>query len=249
MLSNVSDRIPYTYLIGWSIHNKWYYGVRYGKACAPEDLWTTYFTSSKYVCKFRELNGEPDIIQIKKTFTCISQAMQYEHKILKRLGVIHKECWLNEHNGTSPSPESALRGAKKSKPMCIDDYRRTLSSERMKGNPLVRKNLEKMNTPEIREKAKFTREQNELAGKYIESHKQQAIKVSETFQYKIDHENFIGSGWITPERGREMAAKNNAPSECPHCGKIGQYRAMKRWHFDNCKHLQFQNATVVAHIN
>jgi hypothetical protein len=22
---------------------------------------------------------------------------------------------------------------------------------------------------------------------------------------------------------------------CPHCNKEGQYRAMKRWHFDNCK--------------
>ena len=23
---------------------------------------------------------------------------------------------------------------------------------------------------------------------------------------------------------------------CPHCNKKGQARAMKRWHFDNCKH-------------
>ena len=23
---------------------------------------------------------------------------------------------------------------------------------------------------------------------------------------------------------------------CPHCGKIGQEKVMKRWHFDNCKH-------------
>lgn len=24
--------------------------------------------------------------------------------------------------------------------------------------------------------------------------------------------------------------------ECPHCGKQGQLVALKRWHFDNCKH-------------
>ena len=27
---------------------------------------------------------------------------------------------------------------------------------------------------------------------------------------------------------------NSHQAECPECGKIGQYRAMKRWHFDNC---------------
>jgi len=26
----------------------------------------------------------------------------------------------------------------------------------------------------------------------------------------------------------------NSVAACPHCGKEGQYRAMKRWHFDNC---------------
>jgi len=38
--------------------------------------------------------------------------------------------------------------------------------------------------------------------------------------------------------GKKMAIKNNAKSQCPKCKKIGQYRAMKRWHFDNCKNLQ-----------
>jgi hypothetical protein len=27
--------------------------------------------------------------------------------------------------------------------------------------------------------------------------------------------------------------------ECPHCGKLGQKVAFKRWHFDNCKALKF----------
>ena len=28
---------------------------------------------------------------------------------------------------------------------------------------------------------------------------------------------------------------NNGQTECPKCGKQGQYRAMKRWHFENCR--------------
>ena len=65
--------IPYTYLIGWSKLNKYYYGVRYAKNCHPSDLWTKYFTSSKYVKQFREENGEPDIIEIRKTFSNIKE--------------------------------------------------------------------------------------------------------------------------------------------------------------------------------
>lgn len=29
----------YTYLIGWSSHNKFYYGVRYAKGSNPNELW------------------------------------------------------------------------------------------------------------------------------------------------------------------------------------------------------------------
>jgi hypothetical protein len=43
------DRTPYTYLIGWSHLNKWYYGRRTAKGCHPSELWVKYFTSSKSV--------------------------------------------------------------------------------------------------------------------------------------------------------------------------------------------------------
>lgn len=31
------------------------------------------------------------------------------------------------------------------------------------------------------------------------------------------------------------SAKNRQTIKCPYCNKIGQYNAMKTWHFDNCK--------------
>lgn len=43
--------------------------------------------------------------------------------------------------------------------------------------------------------------------------------------------------YFSSEFGKKKAAENNSNSTCPHCGKSGQYRAMKRWHFDKCKHL------------
>ena len=98
--------IPYTYLIGWSFYNKFYYGVRYSKHCHPSDLWRTYFTSSKYVKQFREENGEPDIIQIRKIFNNSISARIYENKILKRLNVIHSSKWLNKTDNISFGPIS-----------------------------------------------------------------------------------------------------------------------------------------------
>lgn len=39
------------------------------------------------------------------------------------------------------------------------------------------------------------------------------------------------------ENGNNPLKEGNSKKvECPHCGKIGQHNAMKRWHFDNCKH-------------
>ena len=72
--------IFYTYLIGWSHCNKWYYGVKYSKNSNPDELWKTYFTSSEYVTEFRELNGEPDVILIRKQFDDPQKARLWEHK-------------------------------------------------------------------------------------------------------------------------------------------------------------------------
>lgn len=107
---------PYTYLIGWSKLNKWYYGCRFAKGCSPSDLWKTYFTSSKYVKRFREENGEPDIIEIRKTFDCVEKAGLWESKVLRRLAVINDEKWLNkttnkihDRTGTLHSEETKLK--------------------------------------------------------------------------------------------------------------------------------------------
>ena len=99
--------VPYTYLIGWTKHNKWYYGVRYGKKCHPDDLWVTYFTSSKIVRHCRKEYGEPDIIEIRKTFDSPEKALKWETKVLQRINVIKEEKWLNITNnsgGINPPP-------------------------------------------------------------------------------------------------------------------------------------------------
>ena len=87
---------PFTYLIGWSKLNKWYYGVKYAKGTHPNDLWNTYFTSSKYVTQFREDYGEPDVIQIRKVFDNQEKARDWESVVLKRMKVRIDERFLNK---------------------------------------------------------------------------------------------------------------------------------------------------------
>lgn len=87
--------IPYTYLVGWSTLDRWYYGVRFRPGCNPDDLWIKYFTSSKRVKLFREIHGEPDVVQVRQTFETAEEALVWEEKVLKRLKVLKDDRWLN----------------------------------------------------------------------------------------------------------------------------------------------------------
>jgi len=95
---------PYTYLIGWKEHNLFYYGVRYAMDCHPSDLWNSYFTSSKYVTEQRKKHGDPDIIQIRKTFTSQNDAMDWESKVLRRMNVVLREDFINKTDNKSIAP-------------------------------------------------------------------------------------------------------------------------------------------------
>lgn len=252
-----SDRTPYTYLIGWSNNNKWYYGVRFAKNCHPQELWKTYFTSSKYVKEYYKQFGEPDTIEVRKIFDSIEDARAHEHKVLKRLNVIKKDNWLNEHNGTSPSLECALKGAKTKKPYKENDSRRLKTSLRMKTPKRMQQNLELLKIMQSEEcilKAKKTKEEKRKNGEYDELYMRMSITKSEKYKsgeydevraqisnslkeyYKVKIESgWKHPNWFSSEFGKSMADKNNSDTQCPHCFKIGQYRAMKRWHYDNCK--------------
>lgn len=87
--------LPYTYLIGWTEYNKYYYGVRYSKECHPSDLWVRYKTSSNYVKMFVDQFGPPDIIAVRRTFTTKEAAMQWEEKVLIRMKVKTDDRFLN----------------------------------------------------------------------------------------------------------------------------------------------------------
>lgn len=73
--------------------------MRYARGCHPDDLWTSYFTSSMYVQKLREEHGEPDVIEVRRTFLSKIDSQEWEDKVLRRLGVVKSERWLNRCRG------------------------------------------------------------------------------------------------------------------------------------------------------
>ncbi len=75
----------YTYIIGWSKQNKYYYGCRHAKDADPSDLWVKYFTSSNYVTILRSTYGEPDVIRVHRLFDTASQCVTFEQRMVRRL--------------------------------------------------------------------------------------------------------------------------------------------------------------------
>jgi len=139
------DRTPFTYLLGWSKHNKWYYGVRYAKKCHPNDLWTTYFTSSRVIAQFCEIHGDPDIISIRRTFLCINSAKEWEDEVLMSIPKDKRHLWLNKRFGTFKgivtTSEMSRRGHTNRKPDAItlsgytNEYRKANGFKLIPGKP------------------------------------------------------------------------------------------------------------------
>jgi len=109
------NNTPFTYLIGWSALNKWYYGCRYRKGCHPTDLWTTYFTSSDEVKQFRREHGEPDVIQVRHVFSANQQAKLWESRVQTAIPRTSRIHWLNKKFGdTFANVVDGFTGKKKS---------------------------------------------------------------------------------------------------------------------------------------
>jgi hypothetical protein len=104
---------PFTYKLAWTDLGVYYYGVRYAQGCTPADLWTTYFTSSQVVAELRETYGDPDVIEIRRVFEDSDSAIDWEHKVLRRLKVMEKDNWLNRGIGKAPRFHESHREALK----------------------------------------------------------------------------------------------------------------------------------------
>ncbi len=127
--SSMDIYTPYTYFIKWSQLGWKYYGVRHAQKCNPNDLWITYFTSSKEVAIVRDIYGEPDIIQIRKTFQTSDEARLWETKVLQRMKVVKNLEWLNKTDHKSFDNLGKPKTIQHRHNMSLAQYRRDYSKE------------------------------------------------------------------------------------------------------------------------
>jgi len=136
------DRTPYTYLIGWSHLDRWYYGVRTAKNCDPKDLWKSYYTSSNHVKLFKVVHGDPDIVEIRKIFDDKEKAKRWEAKFLRKINVINNEKWLNKsysdekfvNRGHTEETKTKLSNAARKGIPLSEEHRKKIQSS-LKGKP------------------------------------------------------------------------------------------------------------------
>lgn len=200
---------PYTYLIGWSKHNKWYYGARWAKECNPNDLWVSYYTSSLKVKEYRKQYGEPDVIQVRKTFLSPESTRLWEEKVQRRLKVIGDKKWLNKQYG----------GIK----FCSD------------GDPETGKKISKSNKgKEPWNKGKRGIYSAETLMKMRDS-KVDYVPWNKDKPMKDSTKDLLRNLNTGKKQSVDTIYKRTEPVICPCCGKVGSKNLMKRWHFDNCR--------------
>lgn len=233
---------PFTYLIGWSNLDRWYIGARWAKGCSPSDLWTQYFTSSKRVKEFVKANGEPDVIEIDRTFEKKKQAIERELFLLQMNRAVERDCFLNKAVGGvfDPSDPDIARAISKA-----------LTGKKQPPEVIEKRAARKRGKPHSVEHTKRISEAH--AGVMLSQAHRDAIRAA-----KFGNRNRAGT--TTSEQGRanigraklgtshneetraRMAeahrARNARLVQCVHCPKIGGEAAMKTWHFDKCKFRQ-----------
>ena len=146
MNSNKSIYTPYTYLVGWSHLNLWYYGARYAKVtnclyetgCHPDDFWVTYHTSSDRVQELREAHGEPDVLKVRKTFATAEEAIVWETRVIGKLPLGDDSPWLNLNRAGTPvmTKEIRLKISEANKGKTYSAEAKRKMSEAKKGNTI-----------------------------------------------------------------------------------------------------------------
>jgi hypothetical protein len=205
---------PYTYLIGWSEQDLWYYGVQFGEKSDPKNLWNTYFTSSKKVELLREKIGEPDIVQVRKIFSTADSARLWETKVIRKIGAVDSDKWLNQTDNTGnffwqgPRPERTeehkekLAASHRGKKISDDHSKKLHEGRRNSKNSIdhieaYRKaNLGKKRTEEAKQKMRIAKlndpnlkERSSIAGKIS------AEKRKSDPEYKRKHSEKMKLWW------------------------------------------------------
>lgn len=223
---------PYTYRIGWQNKNLHYYGVRHAKNCCPTDLWKKYFTSSNIVKNTVKKLGNPDIIEVRKKFNNVNDALEWERKVLKKLNVLENKNWLNSNIAGSFIFHSLPKSAEHKKK--ISNAHKKIKHLWLYGNNNASGNNGKKKTQEHKDKISIAHKGMKKPWA-IGNNYATALKGRKK---TAEHQAKIIARLNDPEvKVKIKATRDLRPIvKCPHCDVEGkQGHNMKRYHFDNCR--------------
>jgi len=216
-------------------HNKT--GLKYfGKTTryfTQEDLQSKYHGSGVYWNNHLKVHGDDVTMEIYGIYNLneveeIALKFSSDNNIVKALNESDKKIWANEKPENGKDGGNTRLGHKNSL-----EHNAKIS----KANK-YRICSEESNLAHRVPKSELGKENIKLAN---------ILKATDEFKKKISN-TLIGHKNNTLKVKRKisntMKAKELVCVECPHCGKVGQRRAMGRWHFNNCKNLQEINAKV-----
>ena len=132
---------PYTYLVKHIPSGRVYYGLRYAKNCNPEDLWKTYFTSSKDIKKLIDSDGKNAFVtEIRQIFEQATSAIEWEKRVLRRMNVTKRDDFINRNvPGSSMFSHSEETKAKMRKPKPADFKNTLMGNKRATVNKGIKK--------------------------------------------------------------------------------------------------------------
>ena len=163
----------------------------------------------------REEHGEPDVIEVRQTFSDSLQAREWEEKVLRRMNAVKDERWLNRHNGGKEflfivSDEARLK--------------MSLAKKGVKRNPHSEETKEKIRCANL--------------GKKRSAETCNRIRMASLNQQN----SFFGTEegkTMAKERNKRLLEEGRHPSQilhlCPYCQKEYPKTAITRWHGNKCK--------------
>lgn len=92
--------IPFTYLLRFKPTGQVYYGSKYSLTAHPNQLWISYFSSSRKVRALIAEHGKDAFeFEIRRTFKTAAEAVDWESRVLLRFNAKRDPRFLNSHNG------------------------------------------------------------------------------------------------------------------------------------------------------
>lgn len=251
--------MAYTYLIGWTKTNKWYYGVRYAEKSTNDDLWKTYFTSSRYVKDYRKQFGEPDVVQIRKIFCDPQIAIKCEDRVIRKLRLFENSNFLNKAYSGSIYYDDEVRAkisnhAKKPRSEAFKRARSKAMKQLWKqgiyaNRPPQTEDHKRKNSEGLKRRYAKTRHHSAGQTQSRESNKKRSQTLLQKNALLSRDEKRVKFAHVGAENGMygkkhdgdtrdkiRQKALDRPKLECEHCGKIVTYQSYGRYHKERkCK--------------